>query len=77
MRNGNAVSIGAWSAPLITELLTGILDEAGIPHIALPEGVRVSRRGASEIWMNFNERVVTLPDGTTMEPVSYQVRVRQ
>ena len=29
VRNGNAISIGAWSASLITEVLTGICAEAG------------------------------------------------
>ena len=40
----------------------------------LPDGVRVSRRGASEIWMNFNEWESQLPDGSTMAPVSFQIR---
>ena len=74
VRNGNAVSIGAWSSSLITEVLTGILDEAGVPHLSLPDGVRVSRRGASTIWMNFNESEAQLPDGSTIRPVAYQIR---
>jgi beta-galactosidase len=74
VRNGNAVSIGAWSGSLVTEVLTGILAEAGVPHIPLPDGVRVSRRGRNEIWMNFTESEVTLPDGTTLAPVSFQIR---
>ena len=49
VRQGNAVSIGAWSASLVTEVLAGVLAEAGIPVVPLPEGVRVSRRGALQI----------------------------
>ena len=74
VRNGNAISIGAWSASLVTELLGSVLDETGIPRLALPEGVRVSRRGDNEIWMNFNQADVKLPDGSTMRPVSYEFR---
>jgi beta-galactosidase len=76
VRNGNAISIGAWSDSLVTKVLTGFLEEAGIPHAQLPAGVRVSRRGASEIWMNFNELESRLPDGSTIEPVSFQIRGR-
>jgi beta-galactosidase len=76
VRNGNAVSIGAWSASLITELLTGILTEAGIASNPLPEGVRVSRRGSNEVWMNFTDSEVSLPGGVTLAPVSYRIRSR-
>ena len=74
VRNGNAVSIGAWGPTLIGEVLTGVLDEVGVPHLSLPDGVRVSRRGAGTIWMNFNESEAQLPDGSTIGPVSYQIR---
>jgi beta-galactosidase len=74
VRNGNAVSIGAWSASLLAEVLIGICAEVGVPFVALPEGVRVSRCGSSEIWMNFNEADSRLPDGSTMAPVSFQIR---
>ena len=72
--DGNAISIGAWSAPLITNVLQNVADEAGVPWVRLPDGVRLSRRGASEIWMNFNEWESQLPDGSTMAPVSFQIR---
>jgi len=74
VRNGNAISMGAWSPSLLTEVLIGLCKEIGLPILSLPEGVRVSRRGASEIWMNFNQFDVSLPDGTTMSPVSFQIR---
>jgi beta-galactosidase len=73
VRNGNAISVGAWSASLLTDVLTSACREVGIPHLSLPDGVRVSRRGASEIWMNFNESDVRLPDGRTLGPVSFQI----
>jgi beta-galactosidase len=73
-RHGNALAIGAWSAPLITSVLTQVLTEAGVPVTPLPEGVRVSRNGSTEIWMNFNQEAVELPDGSMMEPVSFQLR---
>ena len=74
VRLGNAVTLGAWSASLIRDVLADLLAERGIPHTALPEGVRVSRRGGAEIWMNFNAFAVTLTDGETLQPVSWQVR---
>lgn len=74
VRSGNALSIGAWSAPLVTETLAGVLAEAGIPAVPLPEGVRVCRRGALEIWLNFNQEPAALPDGSTLAPVSFQFR---
>ena len=75
--NGNAISIGAWSGSLVAETLTAVCTEAGIPTVALPDGVRVSRRGASEVWMNFNEAEATLPDGSRIGPVSYLISVRR
>ncbi|HET7094996.1 MAG TPA: beta-galactosidase trimerization domain-containing protein, partial [Thermomicrobiales bacterium] len=73
-RHGNAISIGAWSVGLIESVLTHVLAEAGVPATPLPEGVRVSRRGGSEIWMNFNQAPATLPDGSTLGPVSFAIR---
>ena len=73
VRHGNAVN-GAWSPSLIRDVLGGLLVERGIPHSALPDGVRVSRRGETEIWMNFNGSAVVLADGQTLEPVSWQIR---
>jgi beta-galactosidase len=74
VRNGQAFSVGAWSAPLIESILVQLLEEAGVPATPLPEGVRVSRRGDSEIWMNFNQEPATMPDGTAIGPVSFQIR---
>jgi beta-galactosidase len=74
VRRGGALTIGAWSPSLVTELLAEILAEAGIPTVALPEGVRVARRGNSEIWLNFNQQPEHLPDGSTIAPVAFQMR---
>ncbi|MCA9864700.1 MAG: beta-galactosidase trimerization domain-containing protein, partial [Thermomicrobiales bacterium] len=74
VRHGNAVTLGAWSPSLIRAVLSGLLAERGIPHALLPEGVRVSRRGEAEIWMNFNQVAVALPGGEILEPVSWQIR---
>lgn len=71
-RNGNAWSIGAWSAPLIVDLLERVPSKAGIVTARLPEGSRVSHRGNTEIWMNFAPTDVVLPDGSTLGPVSFQ-----
>src|SRR5215211_4709202 len=73
-RHGNALSIGAWSVALLESVLSQVLTEAGIPVTPLPEGVRVSRRGDAEIWMNFNQEPATLPDGATIGPVSFRFR---
>ncbi len=74
VRNGNAISIGAWSKSLVTEVLRDALIEAGISVVELPEGIRVCHRGGLQIWMNFNEVETHLPDGSAMAPVSYQLR---
>jgi beta-galactosidase len=74
IRNGNAYSIGAWSPALIQSLLARVLNDAGIATVALPEGVRVSRRGGVEIWMNFNQEPATMPDGSVLAPVSFEFR---
>ncbi|MGH2615120.1 MAG: beta-galactosidase [Thermomicrobiales bacterium] len=75
VRHGNAVTLGAWSPDLIREVIAGLLAERGIPHQHLPEGVRVARRGGTETWMNFNQAPATLPDGSTLGPVSFEVRL--
>jgi len=75
VRNGNVTTIGAWSSSLIVELLSEILASAGISNALLPEGVRVSRRGGSDVWMNFNESPATLPDGRVIAPVSFHIRL--
>jgi beta-galactosidase len=73
-RAGQTYSIGAWSETLITSVLADVLEAAGIAIVTLPEGVRISRRGSTEIWMNFNQESATLPDGTVIGPVSFQFR---
>ena len=72
VRHGAATTIGAWSPTLITEVFTGLLAEAGVPTTPLLDGVRVARRGGMETWLNFNETPVTLPDGSTLGPVSFE-----
>ena len=72
VRHGNVTTIGAWSPSLVTEILTNLLAELRIPATALPDGVRVARRGDITTWMNFNLEPATLPDGTTLGPVSFE-----
>ncbi|MCC6315852.1 MAG: beta-galactosidase trimerization domain-containing protein, partial [Thermomicrobiales bacterium] len=74
IRHGNATTIGAWSASLVRETLCGLLVEAGLPTRELPDGVRVSRRSDIAAWMNFNEEPTAISDGTTLEPVSFELR---
>ena len=74
VRNGNAISIGAWSAPLVTSVLEQVLPNAGVPTCDLPDGVRGSRNGNTEIWMNFAQTAQILPDGSEIGPVSFQFR---
>lgn len=74
VRHGNAITLGSWSEGLLREVLAELLTERGIPHALLPEGVRVARRGALATWKNFNEGPVTLPDGTLLGPVSFELR---
>jgi beta-galactosidase len=74
VRHGNAVTLGAWSPPLIQEVLATLLTERGIPHQQLPDGVRVARRGALATWMNFNQTAATLPDATVLGPVTFEQR---
>jgi beta-galactosidase len=73
-RHGNAFSIGAWSASLLELVLTDVLTAAGVPVTPVPQGVRISRRGGTEVWMNFNQEPTTLPDGSTLGPVSFHLR---
>jgi beta-galactosidase len=77
VRNGNVTTIGAWSEPLVKEILSGLLAELEVPTTELPDGVRVTRRGAITTWMNFNLEPVTLADGTTLGPVSFQQRTEE
>jgi beta-galactosidase len=73
IRHGQVTSIGAWSEPLITDLLEEALQRLGIPSQRLPDGVRVSRRGHHELWTNFTEQPVEI-GGLRLEPVSYIIR---
>ncbi|HVX31097.1 MAG TPA: hypothetical protein VHA53_11505, partial [Nitrolancea sp.] len=75
IQRGNVTSIGAWSEALITDLLHAELTRLGIPTRRLPEGVRVSRRGQHEVWMNFTDQPVEVGD-VRLEPVSYCIRER-
>jgi beta-galactosidase len=69
----NVTTVGAWSASLVTELLTAELAAAGIPTMLLPDGVRVTRQDGSETWMNFNQVQVSLPNGHELDPVSFTI----
>jgi beta-galactosidase len=75
IQHGNVTSIGAWSEPLITDLLQAALTRLGIPNQRLPEGVRVSRRGRYEVWTNFTEQLAEV-NAMRLEPVSYSIRER-
>jgi beta-galactosidase len=75
IQHGNVTSIGAWSEPLITDLLQAALTRLGIPSQRLPEGVRVSRRGRYEVWTNFTEQLAEV-NAMRLEPVSYSIRER-
>jgi beta-galactosidase len=74
IRHGDAITLGAWSPALIHEVVMALLAEVGVPATPLPEGVRVARRGQLATWMNFNEAPATLPDGTILPPVSFEMR---
>lgn len=74
VRHGRTYSIGAWSSSLVGAVLEQVLREADIPVTPLPEGLRVSRRGSTEIWMNFNLEAVQTPEGSTLPPVSFYMR---
>ena len=74
VRHGNATTVGAWSPGLVREVLRSTLAEAGVETVDLPEGVRLSRRGGLATWMNFNQAPATLPDGTVLGPVSFELR---
>jgi beta-galactosidase len=74
VRNGNAVTIGAWSASLIGQVLAELLTEAGIAVTPLPDGVRIARRGNLVTRLNFTQDSVTLPDGSELGPVSFDIR---
>ncbi|KEF35706.1 beta-galactosidase [Deinococcus sp. RL] len=72
IRQGNAVVVGAHSPSLIRDVLRGVLDEAGVPHTELPEGVRLSRRAGVTLVQNWNPEPV-IWQGRTLPPVSFEV----
>jgi len=72
VRRGEVITIGAWSASLVTQMLRGVLESRQIAVTPLPEGVRLARRGDVVTALNFNQEPATLPDGRALEPVSFQ-----
>ena len=74
VRHGAATTIGAWSPTLVAETLAARCAELGIATEPLPTGVRVARRGGIATYLNFNPEPVTLPDGTPLGPVSFELR---
>lgn len=73
VRNGTAWTIGTWSESLVRDVLERVLSDAGVATTALPDGIRVSRRGQIETWMNFNEAPTARPGGAVMPAVSFEV----
>ena len=77
VRHGNCLTIGAWSAPLIAELLALELRSIGIEPMPLPDGLRRVDAGTRTIWLNFNETLRRTPTGLTVEPVSWRFESRR
>jgi beta-galactosidase len=73
IRRVNALTIGAWSSTMVKDQLRGILLEAGLEPIEMPDGVRRSRRGSRVIWCNFNEHPVDVSANLRLGPVSFGV----
>jgi beta-galactosidase len=73
VENGNVTTIGAWSSTLVSDVLRGILEEAGVPTVALPDGVRVTKRGNARVWVNFTEDKVAVDGGPEIEPIGYRI----
>jgi len=74
VRRGSATTIGAWSPPLVGQILAELLAERGVPIEPLPDGVRIARRGGLATYLNFNQSPTALPDGTSLGPVSFEQR---
>ncbi len=70
VRRGNVVTVGAHSSGLIWELLLRLSGEAGLNPEALPEGVRLSRRGDKSLLQNWNAGEATW-NGRTLPGVSW------
>ncbi|HYP60557.1 MAG TPA: beta-galactosidase [Thermomicrobiales bacterium] len=73
VRNGRAFTIGAFSPILIGRVFAHVLTEAGLDVTPLDDGVRVARRGDRTVWLNFAEDDHRLPDGRTIDPVSFLI----
>jgi beta-galactosidase len=73
VRKGRAFTIGALSPILIGRVFAQVLTGAGLEVTPLDDGVRVSRRGQQTIWLNFAEDDHRLPDGRTIDPVSFLI----
>lgn len=73
VRNGSCLTIGAWSQPLIAELLESELRAIGIEPVRLPHGVRRVSLGRRAIWFNFTERPQRTPSGLDLDPVSWRI----
>lgn len=74
VRRGNAVTVGAWSAGLVTHVMERLLEEAGIATVRLPDGVRRAVRGSREVWLNFGVTPCRLPNGRIVGPLGYAVQ---
>lgn len=73
VRNGNALSIGAWSRHLIESVLESELRTIGIEPLRLPDGIRRVSLGDRAIWFDFTDAPYTTPDGVTIDPVSWRI----
>jgi beta-galactosidase len=73
VRNGRAFTVGAFSPILIGRVFAHVLTEAGLDVTPLDDGVRVARRGDRTVWLNFAEDDHRLPDGRTIDPVSFLI----
>jgi len=73
VRNGNCLTIGAWSRNLIEDLLATELRAVGIEPIRLPDGIRRILAGERTIWLNFTETMQRIPAGLPIEPISWRM----
>lgn len=72
VRRGTVVTVGAFSAGLVWELLLRLATEAGLNPTPLPEGVRLSRRAGQTVVMNFNAETAQF-EGRELKGVSWQL----
>ena len=73
VRKGRATTIGALSPILIGRVFAHVLTEAGLHVTPLEDGLRVARRGERTVWLNFDEDDHRLPDGRTIDGVSFLI----